>query len=136
MSDLKYLFKALFNDGTSIIQNLDDKPQIAKEGSAFTDVNLRLNDVIKFTLLDLNSQEVVSVNLEKGYFQFAGGPPFLAIDPSIQIPPDTKFKLIYFRRYRHTITPIGVTGQIPTEYHIGYQFNKDDIAYKQTIAII
>lgn len=69
-----YQFEALFNDGT-LVQQGDDKPKVAKEGSAFTDV-LLLQDrglkLLRFSLVHKDGERRVDLDMERGVFVVDG----------------------------------------------------------------
>lgn len=132
---LKYLFECHFSDNTFIRQSPDNKPKFAKEGTSFTDVVLRMDDVTVFGLFDAETNEQVAlVDLRNATFQI-GNRVFLAGEPNLILPPDAKLKLIYFRTTRLHHQGHVITGVEPEIYYIGFQVNIDGKAYKQTIAI-
>jgi len=133
--NLKYVFKANFLDGTTYSQNWEDEPVIADHGSSFTDIVDRLDQIETFELYDVFGDFKCSVNLTNGTFQVQDTP--LAVkNPKIKIPPETQFKLIYFRQ-------VSIMFNLPNneevghnvQYNIGWQVTVDGENIQQTIAI-
>jgi hypothetical protein len=135
---LKYLFECHFNDGTRLLQTPEDVSSIDPTRSAFYDVVQRLDDVDAFVLYEPGPNIVPNVNLivdlKTGLFSL-NGVPFLASNPSETIPPDSKFRLVYFRRHTHITNGDGEQISHDTEYHLGWQTTVDGKNYQQTIAI-
>lgn len=130
---LKYLFECHFNDGTRLLQTPEDVSSIDPTRSAFYDVVQRLVDVDAFVLTEPGVTSLI-VDLKTGIFSL-NGVPFLASNPSQVIPPNSKFRLVYFRRHTHNHNMGGEEIGHEIEYHLGWQTTVDGKNYQQTIAI-
>lgn len=95
--ELTYLFEADFSDGTTYVQGSDDvslNHPVDADGngkSAFTDVMDRIEDVIRFHLV--NGENRTTVDLKTGLFRI-NGQTIALHDHEIT----SKLKLIYFRK--------------------------------------
>lgn len=133
MELLKYLFKADLSDGSAIIQTQEDVSTTVPGGSAFSDVNARLDECVWFGLY--GPGPVASINLENGYFT-VNGVSFLAGDLRKVCPDDTKRKLIYYRRVtRHFNAGDFSQQSVEMAYIIGYQFTVDGTNHQQVIMV-
>lgn len=133
---IKYPFFAQFKDGSSYTQNSSDIPQIAYNGSAFTDLKDRLNDIEWFGLLNPEGKAFAKVSLINGLFEL-NGILFKAQNPKTSnFPIDTEYRLIYFRKVTRNFN-IGTKQElsISIEYHIGWQTTIDGENYQQTISV-
>lgn len=129
---LKYHFIALFEDGSFLTQNEDDVSRIDPTRSAFYDVFQRKDEVVVFALRNMDTE--LKVDLGTGLFEL-NGMPFRASNPSEQLPPETKYRLVFFRRHQH-IRNLGNSEESHNiEYHIGWQATVNGKNYQQTIAI-
>ena len=135
MSDaLKYKFGCKFSDGTIYNQTPDDKPIFSETGSSFTDVVKRIDDVVLFWIYSEETDIIAKVDLTTGLFAI-NDIPFVASDPSQQFPHNTKFRLIFFRRHRHTSNVALEELAHEIEFHIGWQCTINGKNYQQTIAL-
>lgn len=121
--DLKYLFKAEFEDGTIIAQGPEDISSIDPERSCFFDVLKAVEEGKKPVKFTLEGQgHVYAVSLIDGHFE-VDGIPFFAHE---QI--DLKdFRIMYFRvRDTHFSQSGGSTPKYLSSdcsYRIGWQAN-------------
>ena len=135
---LKYLFEVKFKDGTIYKQTSEDKP-IQGEGSAFTDIVKRLDDVAIFTLVDNKRQNKWSVNLINGEFYHNGGA--FEVDDCInqlipkQLIAEYPKKLIYFRQHQHDYNLQKKELAHRVRYFIGYEFDLIGKKYQRKISI-
>lgn len=95
---LSWLFVAFFKDGSTITQTQDDKPKEQPEGSAFTDVAARMDDLVAFELRHEDGDKVATVDLKTGAF-VVNGIPIHVHNQHFQ-PENYPLKLIYFRETR------------------------------------
>src|SRR4051812_41703280 len=100
MENLAYLFECHFTDGSIIFQTQEDVSTVDPTRSAFYDVVQKLDAVEVFGLV--NDQNTYAVDLRDGHFELNGVP--FEVHSGTQLPPDCVFRLIYFRRCRHTVT--------------------------------
>lgn len=129
--DLKYLFTVGYRDGDEFHQGADDASLTREGGSAFTDV--RLDDVAWFRLQGDGRQ--IGVDLSDGHFE-VDGLQFWVNDDHNHFTPETKLRLIYFRRHRHDFTPDRVELAHDVTYYIGWQATIDGRNYRATIGVI
>lgn len=130
---LKYHFEALFFDGSIITQTPEDISALDPIRSQFYDVVQRMDEVHRFSLTD--GKNVYLVDLTDGHFEI-NGITFNTQDPS-NVPPASKWRLIFFRRHQHHFR-VGTTEEIghTIEYHIGRQTTTPQGKnYQQTISI-
>ena len=130
MAELAYLFECHFTDGT-VYQQTPEDVSVTGVGSAFTDVMQRIDEVEVFGIV--NDEHTYAVDLVDGHFEIDGVPFNVHAE---QLPPDCKYRLIYFRRHRHTIT-MGYSDmeEHTVEYHIGWQTTVDGKNYQRTISV-
>lgn len=124
---LKYLFGAVFEDGSSIGQTADDKSETEPLRSAFYDVLERAKEtpLELFGLLSGDGHDSWLVNLKDGHFE-VGGIPFM-----MHSEPVSNFRVVFFRRHFHDINIEVATGNSrefshTVEYHLGWQGNDKD----------
>jgi len=131
---LKYLFSAVFRDGSTIDQTQDDVSSLLLGKSAFYDVLQRLDDLDQFYLHGGNGH-VVGVSLLNGSFVL-NGTPFSVGDEEVTIPEGTRFRLIYFRRVKHNIC-IGSSDVESTdvEYFLGWHATIDGQNVKRVFGL-
>jgi hypothetical protein len=133
--ELGYLFECHFSDGTMLQQTAEDVSQIAsseEHKSAFYDVMQRIDDVIVFGIVDPN--HTYSVDLRDGHFEIDG--LAFTIHDKEDLPPDAKYRLVYFRRRTEAVTLGYVQAQTSSvAYHIGWQTTVDGKNYQKTIAV-
>lgn len=132
----KYKFTAIYSDDSTYTQSPDDKSLFnGPDKSSFSDVLDRIDEVVKFVLINNTGTEEISVDLKTGLFTIRGCFPFKACDPSLELPSEEKLRLVYFRRNRrHFNGDVQVDHEI--EYHIGWQVTVGGKNYVQTIAIL
>jgi len=105
---LKYLFKAEYKDGSFFEQNPDDISTQDSKRSAFFDV--KLDQVKRFSLISSDSLvvnnvkyvDIFTVDLTDGHFEI-NDMPFKVHDNTLEV---TDFKLIFFRRHKHSINVV------------------------------
>lgn len=95
---LSWLFVAFFDKGAPVIQTQDDLPKEQPEGSAFSDVAARSDDLTAFELRHEDGKQVVTIDLKTGAFIVNGTP--LHIHNQNFEPQNYSLKLIYFRETR------------------------------------
>ncbi len=132
---LAYLFECHFSDGTILQQTEEDLSAVDPTRSAFYDVAQRLDDVEVFGLF--NDDHTIVVDLRDGHFEI-DGLPFKVVGQDELPEGDHKFRLIYFRRHRHTVAMgEGLPEELAhtIEFHVGWQTTIDGKNYQQTIAV-
>ena len=137
---LAYLFECHYNDGTVFQQNPEDISAVDPTRSAFHDVANRIDDVIVFGLFptDPENLHTYAVDLRTGKF-FVDENEIGVQNPTVVIPDDAKYKLIFYRKHTHTIT-VGASefkelGH-DIEYHIGWQTtDSKGQNHQQTISV-
>ena len=129
---LKYLFEAHFADGTSVLQTREDKSVANNERSAFYDVTQRLDDVEVFGLYDEN--HVYVVDLRDGHFEI-DGTPFFAVEDSLRLPSNVKYRLIYFRRHNVAINSSMEELSHTVRFHFGWEVTIDGNKYERVISV-
>lgn len=132
---LAYLFECHLTDGTVIHQSPEDVSQINLSRSAFFDVAQRLDDVQVFGLY--NDEHTYAVDLRDGHFEI-DGVPFNIHTALIELLPEQKLELVYFRRHVH----ISTQGQVMSEdqshtieYFFGWKTTIDEKEVTQTISV-
>ena len=111
---MKYLFVALFNDGSTIEQTQEDKSQHTEGKNAFYDVLQRLNDLRAFALYNQETQDEYLVDLQDGRFEINGASFILHEEPV------SNLRLVYFKRNRISM----MTGEhYDPLFFIGFQGN-------------
>jgi len=124
---LEYLFVCHFNDNSCIRQTQDNVSSIDPSKSAYFDVAQRITEVSKFQLY--NGKMSYTVKMQSGEFIVNGTRLFLD-DDSADI---TQRELIYFRRVRRTVSPMGETAT--TNYHLGWRTVDYTFPRERTIII-
>jgi hypothetical protein len=137
---LQYLFEAHLKDGTVISQTPQDVSLVDPEKSAYYDVMQRLSEVEVFGIY--NDKATYVVDLRDGHFEI-NGIPFNTLskedstEDDIELGPDQKFELVYFRRHVH-VTMVGA--ELPVElshtvdYHLGWSTKIDGKEIRRTIS--
>lgn len=115
-TELKYLFTAIYNDGTQLEQTQKDISKTVEGGSAYTDVDHSKLDV--FVLK--GEGHVFAVNPNTGIFQVDNA-IFGTYDK-----PVVNRRLIFFRRHRHNFNEQREQLSHEVEYHLGWQGNEPD----------
>lgn len=121
-----FTYLAKFRDGSVFLQPKDDLSTIDPTKSAFYDVLQKIDDVVYFEVTD-NDERSLSVDLVTGLFKSDGN--MLPAHPGVSS--GSKLTLVHFRRVK--ISPQSKTTE--TEYHIGYDFEKDGKAVRHTVTI-
>jgi len=125
---LKYLFTALYNDGTAFTQNAEDVSRQDPKRSAFFDVDQ--TKLLSFLLIPVDkvNDGVYCVDLRTGKF-LVNGAEFFLHDRSV---PLSNFRLIYVRRHREHIDINTETKKLSNkraddvQYLLGFQANLPD----------
>ena len=105
---LKYLFRAVYKDGSTYCQNMDDASIYTSGRSCYND--LRLDEIATFTLSDGITN--YTLDLSNGVFSINSSSFYLNANPL------TDFKLVYFRRV--TITMGNEMEKTEVKYVMGY----------------
>jgi len=130
---LAYLFECHFKDGTFIQQTQEDVSSVDPTKSAFYDVLQRIDDVLVFGIV--NGSHVYVVDLRDGHFIIDDVP--FEVNTGKELPTtDCEYRLIYFRRHRHTVT-MGYSDveEHTVDYHLGWQTTIDGENYQRTISV-
>jgi hypothetical protein len=133
--ELSYLFEAHFNDGSMIQQTPQDVSVVDPEKSAYYDVMQRLGDVKVFGIY--NDKNTYVVDLRDGHFEINGVPFSVSSEEDLDLMPDQKFELVYFRRHKH-VTAVG--GELPVElshtvdYFLGWTTTVNGKQVRRTIS--
>ena len=114
---MKYLFKALLKDGTTIEQTQEDKSTTTEGKNAFYDVLQNTENLRAFALYNQETQEEYLVDLVDGRFE-ANGASFFMHDEQIQ-----NIRLIYFKRNFLIVNLPGNPELTNVTYHFGFQAN-------------
>lgn len=110
---LKYLYTAVYEDGTSYEQNPNDISITNPEKSCYYDIDI---DRVKiFSLKGDNT--IVAVNLCSGCF-YVDGFEFKIYEEPLA---DHKLRLIFFRKHTHTFSQ-GIEFDHTIVYRFGWQF--------------
>jgi hypothetical protein len=131
---LKWLFRAIFSDGTILNQPEDDRSQNHVEGaehnpSAFSDVLAREDELVAFSLYNPDTDETIAVDLRNGLFTVNG--VTIAIHDQYFVPEEHKLRLIYFRESRIDFQG-DVQNRYVNRYFIGWQCTDSSGRNKQT----
>ena len=113
---MKYKFIAYYNDGTTFCQNDKDISVTDNNRSSFYDID---HDKLEAFSLEDKDTNSYAVNLTDGHFEI-NGKLFRFHDENL-----SGFRLIFFRRHKHTITP----GEEPIHnivFRMGWQANTKD----------
>ena len=110
---LKYLFTAIYTDGSTLVQTQQDVSSKDWQRSAFYDVE---HDKLQAFGIESDTDAIL-VHLDTGDFEL-NGVRFGSYDKEV-----TNRRLIYFRRHRHQFS-LGMDeiGH-DIEYHLGWQGN-------------
>ncbi len=124
---LKYLFRAEFDDCKEIRQTLDDKSVLDPENrSQFYDVleYQKQHRLLSFTLED--ESHIYKVDLQDGHFEI-DGTPFKMHEKQFAV-----YELIFYRNHTHTFLQTVGAGEPTTEetshkvvYRIGWKAKED-----------
>jgi hypothetical protein len=123
------------NDGTVIQQTPEDVSKVDPTKSAYYDVCQRLSDVVVFGFF--NDDHSYLVDLRDGHFEVDGTVINVHTEEDLELMPDQKFELVYFRRHVH-VTAVG--GEIPVElshtvaYHLGWTTMVGEKQVRRTIS--
>jgi hypothetical protein len=113
---MKYLFKALLNDGSFIEQTQDDKSSTTEGKNAFYDVLQNLNELRAFALYNQETGDEALIDLKEQRFEINNASFFLH-EESV-----TNVRLVFFKR--NTIDCL--TGEtLPVQYFLGFQANNE-----------
>lgn len=136
---LRWLFTAYFDDGSSIVQDQDDKCHTRKDGtgSTFTDV-LTKDGLVSFELNHDNGSESVMIDLTTGAF-LVNGTPLHAHNQFFE-PQKYKLELVYFRETRvdQQLDKLGnevSVNQYTNRYFIGWKTQVNGKDKQVTIAV-
>ena len=145
---LTHLFVALFRDGERYEQPPDDLMADGSEGSAYTYVARRADEVSILALRRQADGLLLSVDLDTGHFEFGYDDAlveFTAGDPGVEIPPGTQLTPVYFRRVRQnqatdvaldTMEQVGATHtSTDTEFHLGWSATMRGKEVRHTIRV-
>ena len=110
---LDYLFTAIYEDGTTFVQNADDVSTKDPNRSSFYDIDQER--LIAFALQD--QENAIAVDLRDGSFQINGF-TFHAYDGAVK-----NRRLIYFRRHKHAMNVDSGQADHTVSYFIGWQGN-------------
>ncbi len=131
---MKYLFECHFNDGTHITQTQADVSLTTPGKNAFYDVLQRIDDVEIFGVFSDEEPNVYTVDLTSGLFA-VNDVVFKHHDPRLNIPPDAKFRLIFFKRHVHTFSPdLSEIGH-DIGYWFGWQTTIDGQNFQSTMSV-
>jgi len=109
------LFHAQFKDGSYITQNDRDESVLTEGRNCYFDVLQRIDEVEVFSL-KAQGRPFLSVRLTDGKFGTLGLYEFIAHDPTIVFPPDTKYTLLYQKHVVHHFNgPSRVGGEVRHE---------------------
>jgi len=111
---LKYLFTALYNDGTILKQTHEDISTKDPKRSAYYDIDHE--KLIAFGLEDDNN--AVLVHIDDGSFE-VNGVPFAVTAPDVE-----NRRLVYFRRTQIDFNELNNETGRHIEYHMGWQGNE------------
>lgn len=118
---LRYLFRALFEDGTEIEQTPEDVSCVDPRKSAFYDVISKTNSRLCFFQISDSHGNSFSVNLQDGHFEANNLPMWLQPVATDTIPPGGRYELIYCRDHRHQFQ-IGGDGAVQEDNHqVGFR---------------
>lgn len=128
---LKYLFKAIYSDGSEYNQTSEDVSAANPNKSAFFDVDQE--KLVRFELI--GDGKIISVDLISGEFTLNGFPVSILLfnkdDNDFQFTPIAggKLRLIYFRRR----TVLTNSPYSDTSYLIGWQTTIDGQNHKRIL---
>jgi hypothetical protein len=111
---LKYLFTAIYDDGTILKQTQEDISTKDPKRSAYYDI-----DHEKLIAFGLESEDsAIVVHIKDGAFEI-NGLPFMVNAPNVE-----NRRLIYYRRVRINFNEDNIEEAREIEYHIGWQGNE------------
>lgn len=135
---LKYLFAAVFADGTQINQTLEDRSKVDPLKSEFYDVMEyeKKSPLIKFSIGHIQEDKWAIVDLIDGHFELNGIPFYLHLNlPSV----DPKFRIVYFRIRTEQLTTAADGTQTPSsldpKYMLGWQTTIEGKNYQEVIIL-
>lgn len=142
---LRYLFKALLQDGTIFEQTLEDKSKIDPEKrNAFYDLlqaDAAGNKIVTFGIFGVNEKKALVVDLRDGHFELNGT---ILIHGEV-LPGPIPLKLIYYRAVEQDlqVTYKVKTGEVLKEvagdhrdqYFVGWEANFNGKSYKQVLGL-
>ena len=114
-SKLKYLYKAIYKDGSSYEQNIDDISIANPDKSCYND--LKLDEIAAFTLSD--GTNTYTLDLSDGGIKFNGYPKFFLTTDTL-----TAIKLEHFRRV--TLSIVDESRVMTVNYILGYEAINQD----------
>ena len=137
---LKYLFTAVYSDGTSYTQNVEDRSiSEPDKRSCFYDIDQ--DRLVKFILAPSPEDEcgdghVYSVDLVDGHFEVDGVPFKMHEETNLH-----GFRVIFWRNHTHNflvgadpaVTPEEV--KHTTVYRLGWQCTVDDVNHQRVMEI-
>ncbi len=126
---LKYLFKADFEDGSSILQTQDDVSSVDPTRSAFFDVLTHESKLTEFHLVNEDRSVSASLTLVTGEFSLNGA-RFYLDHAGI---PDGTYRLVYFRRHKHMSGTEGQSHEV--SFFLGWQTTLDNKNIQRTITV-
>ena len=133
MSPLKYLFTAVFEDGSFIMQNSEDRSEIDPEKrSTFYDVlqKAETTPIKTFELIDVpGGNHRYSVHLDDGHFEI-NGVSFKMHEEEL-----SDFRLIFFRHHTHSFNQYRDELSHEIVYRFGWQTTKDGENYQRVMQI-
>lgn len=119
---LKYLFAALFEDGSEIKQPPDDISLLNPSKSSFFDV-LEQTKTALISLFGLyNEENAYMINLSNGEFDVNGAKFFLH-DTDLKI---SNLRIVYFRKNNKQFSSDGTEQKSKVSYILGWQGNLND----------
>lgn len=122
---MKYLFSALYKDGSVYEQNPEDISIIDPLRSCYFD--LKQDEIEKFKLI--GDGNTYSVDLTDGHFE-VNGIPFLLHEEELK-----DFRLIFWRRHTHSFNRNDVELSHDIVYRFGWQCTVDGKNYQQIMQI-
>lgn len=115
MTKLRYLYRAVYSDGSMYDQNIEDISTSNPAKSCYND--LKLNQILYFTLSD--GIHSFTLDLSDGGFSTNGSSKFYLSDEKL-----TEFKLVHFRRVTLTIT--NDVRSYAINFVLGYEAKRGD----------
>lgn len=134
---LKFLFEAVYKDGTIYTQGAEDSSLFVEGKNAFFDIYYQpfkpLEDLVEFRVTGTETNNTFSVNVQDGSFAVNG----LRFEVGEPLPdPKAKRRLIFFKRHFHHFN-VGMEQKgHEIQYHIGWQTTIKGKNYQQTINVM
>jgi hypothetical protein len=129
---LKYLFTALYEDGSSHTQTEDDVSAVDPIRSAYYDVLNSGKPLNAFVLRSVDGGTEAAVSLEDGHFEIDGRAFFVGDAPDLP----AKFELVYFRRnFREFNLGLDQVGH-RIHHYIGWKTEVDGEVVQRTIGLV